>query len=70
MQESEQGIPIAAALNDLFSPHRKTNRVEIISDFPNTAEVISSLQIHPMGWCCLSRNISSDELSEVSAYFY
>lgn len=64
MQESEQGIPIAAALNDLFSPHRKTNRVEIISDFPNTAEVISSLQIHPMGWCCLSRNISSDELSE------
>lgn len=65
MQESEQNIPIASCSNNLFSPYRKTNRVELISDFPNTAEVISSLQIHPMGWCALTRNINSDELSEV-----
>lgn len=44
----------------------KRNRVELISDFPcgNDAEVISSLQVHPHGWCVLSRNTSSDENSE------
>lgn len=42
----------------------KRNRVELVSDFPNDAEVISSLQIHPHGWCALSRNISYDESTE------
>ncbi|XP_064465722.1 DDB1- and CUL4-associated factor 10-like isoform X2 [Ornithodoros turicata] len=44
----------------------KRNRVELITDFPrgNDAEVISSLQVHPQGWCVLSRNTSSDENSE------
>ncbi len=37
------------------------------SDFApsNDAEVISSLQLHPQGWVAVSRNISSDEQSEV-----
>lgn len=42
----------------------RKNRVELVSDFPNDAEVISSLQIHPQGWCALSRNISYDESTE------
>lgn len=29
-------------------------------------QVVSSLQIHPQGWCALSRNISYDESSEFS----
>lgn len=50
--------------NHVFERHR--NRVEFISDFPGRDEacVIASLQIHPQGWCCLSRNTSSDENSE------
>ncbi|CAI9732619.1 DDB1CUL4-associated and CUL4-associated factor 10-like [Octopus vulgaris] len=50
--------------NHVFERHR--NRVEFISDFPGRDEacVIASLQIHPQGWCCLSRSTSSDENSE------
>uniref|UniRef100_T1IHD2 Uncharacterized protein n=1 Tax=Strigamia maritima TaxID=126957 RepID=T1IHD2_STRMM len=49
--------------NYLFESDRKK-----IDDFPeeNQAEIISSLQIHPQGWCVLSRNTSSDKQSEVS----
>ena len=58
-------IPMASAYSHLFTAER--NRVEIISDFPHRddAEVISSLQVHPQGWCVLTRNTSSDEHSEV-----
>lgn len=65
MQISEQNIPSAAKFNKLFSLDQKRNRVELISDFPNDAEVISSLQIHPLGWCALTRNINCDETAEV-----
>ncbi|KAK0060113.1 DDB1- and CUL4-associated factor 10 [Biomphalaria pfeifferi] len=45
---------------------RERNRVEIISDFPgdDTAESISTIQVHPQGWCIASRNTTSDEKSE------
>lgn len=63
-----QLLPTAVKYNHLFV--RKRNRVELVSDFPlrNDAEVISSLQIHPQGWCALSRNVSYDESSEVNKY--
>lgn len=66
MQVRKQYLPIASKYDHLFSRHQKTNRVELISDFPdgNNAEVISSLQIHPQGWCALSRNNSYDDSSE------
>lgn len=64
MQVSDQTFPSATAYNHLFSQNRKTNRIELISDFPSEAEVISSLQIHPMGWSALSRYVSCEEVSE------
>ncbi|KAH8018311.1 hypothetical protein HPB51_002292 [Rhipicephalus microplus] len=47
----------------------RRNRVELICDFPseNDAEIISSLQVHPHGWCVLSRNTSRNEKSEVKS---
>lgn len=68
MQVRRQYLPCASKFDHLFSKSQKTNRVELISDFPkgNDAEVISSLQIHPYGWCALSRNNSYDESSEWS----
>lgn len=68
MQLSQTTIPMAADYTHLFSHQRKTNRVEFVTDFPtgDDAEVVSSLQIHPQGWCALSRNISNDENSEAS----
>ncbi|XP_045776185.1 DDB1- and CUL4-associated factor 10 homolog isoform X2 [Maniola jurtina] len=68
MQMSEQVIPIAAMYDHLFDLKRTENRVEFVSDFPdgNDAEVVSALQIHPQGWCALSRNISHDDRSEWS----
>lgn len=67
MQISGQPMPGAVKFRNLF--HRGRNRVEFISDFPvgNDPEVISSLKIHPEGWVAISRNVSSDENSEVSA---
>lgn len=64
MQLGRQFIPTAAEFDHVFSKSMKKNRVELVSDFPNDAEVISSLQIHPQGWCALSRNISYDESTE------
>lgn len=66
MQMGRQYIPYAASFDHIFAKTMKKNRVELASDFPqeNDAEVISSLQIHPQGWCALSRNISYDESSE------
>lgn len=68
MQLRHQFIPNAARYDHAFSRKQKYNRVELVSDFPegNDAEVISSLQIHPQGWCALSRNMSYDESSEWS----
>ncbi|RZF41801.1 hypothetical protein LSTR_LSTR005263 [Laodelphax striatellus] len=66
MQLSQTTIPVVACYTKLFSKHRKTNRLEFITDFPegDEAEVVSSLQVHPQGWCALSRNINNDESTE------
>ncbi|XP_061721757.1 DDB1- and CUL4-associated factor 10 isoform X2 [Cydia pomonella] len=68
MQTSNQLIPIAAQYDHLFDSKRSQNRIEFICDFPegNDAEVVSALQIHPLGWSALSRNISHDDRSEWS----
>ncbi|KAJ8317139.1 hypothetical protein KUTeg_005043 [Tegillarca granosa] len=44
----------------------KRNKVEVISDWPtgNHAKVVASLQVHPYGWCVLSRNMSNQDVSE------
>ncbi|CAG9857552.1 unnamed protein product [Phyllotreta striolata] len=67
MQISDQCFPIGTVYNYLFSPNRKRNRIEFIEDFPNEAEVISSLQIHPHGWCSVSRNVNAEEDEEWTA---
>lgn len=66
MQLSQTTIPVAASYTHLFSHNRTYNRVEFLTDFPvgDDAEVISSLQVHPQGWCALSRNITNGEKSE------
>ncbi|XP_014221409.1 DDB1- and CUL4-associated factor 10 [Trichogramma pretiosum] len=66
MQLSQTTIPVAASFTHLFSNNRTQNRLEFVTDFPSgdDAEVISSLQVHPHGWCALSRNVSSQERSE------
>lgn len=69
MQLSEQTFPAATMYNYLFDQNRKRNRVEFVDDFPNDAEVISSIQVHPMGWSVLSRNVSADDDQEVSILF-
>lgn len=72
MQLSQTTIPVAACFTHLFSNTRTQNRIEFITDFPQNddAEVISSLQVHPHGWCALSRNVSSNEKSEVIKTVY
>ncbi|KRT86651.1 WD40 domain-containing protein [Oryctes borbonicus] len=62
MQVSEQTFPAGTMFNYLFATSR--NRLEFIDDFPNEAEVISSVQIHPMGWCALTRNVSAEDREE------
>ncbi|XP_017796654.1 PREDICTED: DDB1- and CUL4-associated factor 10 [Habropoda laboriosa] len=66
MQSSQTTIPNVASFTHLFSPSRAHNRVEFLTDFPvgDDAEIISSLQVHPHGWCALSRNVSNGEKSE------
>ncbi|XP_034178882.2 DDB1- and CUL4-associated factor 10 homolog [Osmia lignaria lignaria] len=66
MQSSQTTIPNVANFTHLFSHSRTHNRVEFLTDFPagDDAEIISSLQVHPQGWCALSRNVSSAEKSE------
>lgn len=70
MQISDQCFPVGTIFNYLFSPTRKRNRIEFIDDFPNEAEVISSLQIHPKGTSVVSRNINSGEDEEVGEDCY
>lgn len=69
MQLSNTPLPQAVMFTHLF--YAKRNRVEFISDFPpsNEAEVIHSLQVHPQGWCVLSRNTSMEDSSEVRDIF-
>ncbi|KAL5021591.1 hypothetical protein ScPMuIL_000746 [Solemya velum] len=64
MQISETSLGFGTMYNSVFTSSR--NRVEIISDWPvgNEANVIASLQVHPQGWCALSRNTNADETSE------
>lgn len=48
MQVRRQYLPIAARYDQLFSKlTQKTNRVELVSDFPkgNDAEIVTSLQV-------------------------
>lgn len=45
MQLGRQFLPTAAKFDHVFSKNMKRNRVELVSDFPNDAEVISSLQV-------------------------
>lgn len=47
MQVRRQYLPVALKYDHLFSKNQKSNRVELVSDFPkgNDAEVISSLQV-------------------------
>ncbi|PVD30103.1 hypothetical protein C0Q70_09365 [Pomacea canaliculata] len=63
MQETGTSI-IDSNIKRMFE--RSRNRVELLSDFPkgDKALVITSLQVHPQGWCVSSRNTSSDESSE------
>ncbi|GFR59070.1 DDB1- and CUL4-associated factor 10 [Elysia marginata] len=46
--------------------YRKRNRVEFMSDFPegDKAVSISTMQVHPQGWCIVSRNTTADEQTE------
>ncbi|XP_022902501.1 DDB1- and CUL4-associated factor 10 [Onthophagus taurus] len=62
MQMGDEALPEATSFNPLFTSSR--NRVEFVVDFPNKAELISSVQIHPMGWSALTRNISDDNNTE------
>lgn len=64
MQISRSPITIATSFSHLFTSKR--NRIELISDWPdgNEAEVISALQVHPFGWCVVSRNTSNGDGSE------
>ncbi|XP_041477537.1 DDB1- and CUL4-associated factor 10 homolog [Lytechinus variegatus] len=52
--------------NHLF--HRSWNRPEIVMDFPEEgfAECISSLVVHPQGWCMVSRYTTTEEDQELT----
>ncbi|KAK3610448.1 hypothetical protein CHS0354_016626 [Potamilus streckersoni] len=64
MQRSQTPLRMDLMYNHVFE--QKRNRVEFLSDWPtgNDANIISSLQVHPQGWCALSRNTHSDESAE------
>lgn len=57
MQLSEQTFPATTMFNNLFNSSKTINLLEFIDDFPNDAEINSSLQAHPMGWWVLFRNV-------------
>ena len=48
--------------NSLFQAKR--NRIELISDFPDESHELSSLDVHPSGWCMLSRGITRNDDAE------
>lgn len=45
MQVGQQVIPFAAQSDRVFTKHQLKNRVELVDDFPNSAEIICSLQV-------------------------
>ncbi len=61
-----RGIDMGSWANSLFT--NKTNRVELITDFPKNDKngYITTLDVHPYGWALLSRNTSGDDLTEWS----
>ncbi|XP_077992638.1 DDB1- and CUL4-associated factor 10-like [Glandiceps talaboti] len=60
-KKSEQLADYCSEYADYFTARK--NRVEIVTEFPDGIQVfcISSLQIHPQGWCLLSRFTSENE---------
>ncbi|XP_059469759.1 DDB1- and CUL4-associated factor 10 homolog isoform X2 [Neocloeon triangulifer] len=66
MQETLIMIPELAKYTNRFKRDCYRNRIELISDFPRDDEAtsISSLEVHPKGWCALSRNTSAHQDSE------
>ncbi|GLH15746.1 Probable histone-binding protein Caf1 [Gryllus bimaculatus] len=66
MQKTGLPLPSPRRYAYLFSSSRKRNRATIISDFPKSdkAEIISSLELHPQGWCTVSRNLALNNESE------
>ena len=64
MQNCQWSSMQAYNYHHLFTAAR--NRVELISDFPaqDDAGMVTSLELHPQGWCAVSRNTSSDENTE------
>ena len=60
MQISQTQISMATSFSHLFTS--KQNRIELISDFPNDAEVISALQVHPFDWCVYTLSILKFEM--------
>lgn len=61
MQLGRQYIPTAAKFDHVFSKKMKKNRVELVSDFPNDAEVITSLQV--IVFLFNEKNLQSNEKS-------
>lgn len=66
MQLGDQYFPIVSEFRHVFDTRRRRNRIELVSDFPesNDAEVICSLAISPHSWVAVSRNMNADEQSE------
>lgn len=64
MQRSKTPLRLGLMYNHVFEQEK--NRVEFLADWPtgNDANIISSLQIHPQGWCAISRNTDSSENAE------
>ena len=62
--DNNYGIDMGSWVNSLFTS--KTNRVELVSDFPETDQngCITTLNVHPFGWSVLSRNTAGNEMSE------
>lgn len=64
MQRSKTPLRLGLMYNHVFEQEK--NRVEFLADWPtgNDANIISSLQVHPQGWCAISRNTDTSENAE------
>ncbi|XP_076461224.1 DDB1- and CUL4-associated factor 10-like [Babylonia areolata] len=61
------GSRFRATIANFYALFKRTkNRLEIINEFPegNDAENIASLQVHPQGWCIVSRNTNKEDVAE------
>jgi len=56
-------VPVNNAMEFNYMFSRERNRIEYFGDFPenHSAESISSIEVHPQGWCIASRNTTTDE---------